>query len=42
VVFSAGWTFMFSNVFVPVDLAFVPSPEGSRLTLLTGFNFKKR
>jgi hypothetical protein len=42
VVFSGGWTFMFSNVFVPVDLAFVPSPEGSRLTLLTGFNFKKR
>jgi len=42
VVFSAGWTFTFSNVFVPVDLAFVPSPEGSRLSLLTGFNFKKR
>lgn len=42
VVFSAGWTFKFSNVFVPVDLAFVPSPDGSRLSLLTGFNFKKR
>ncbi len=42
VVFSVGWTFAFSNVFVPVDLAFVPSPEGSRLSLLTGFNFKKR
>jgi hypothetical protein len=42
VAFSAGWTFTFSNVFVPVDLAFVPSPEGPRLSLLTGFNFKKR
>ncbi len=42
VVFSVGWTFAFSNVFVPVDLALVPSPEGSRLSLLTGFNFKKR
>lgn len=42
VAFSAGWTFTFSNVFVPVDLAFVPSPTGSRLSLLTGFNFEKR
>jgi len=42
VAFSAGWTFVFSNVFVPVDLAFVPSPEGSRVSLLTGFNFKQR
>jgi hypothetical protein len=42
VAFSVGWTFVFSNVFVPVDLAFVPSPEGSRLSLLTGFNFQKR
>jgi hypothetical protein len=42
VVFSVGWTFTFSNVFVPVDLAFVPSPLGSRVSLLTGFNFKKR
>jgi len=42
VAFSAGWTFSFSNVFVPVDLAFVPSPNGSRLSLLTGFNFEKR
>jgi hypothetical protein len=42
VAFSAGWTFVFSNVFVPVDLAFVPSPQGSRLSVLSGFNFKKR
>jgi hypothetical protein len=42
VAFSAGWTFTFSNVFVPVDLAFVPSPGASRLSLLTGFNFEKR
>jgi len=42
VAFSAGWTFSFSNVFVPVDLAFVPNPNGSRLSLLTGFNFEKR
>jgi hypothetical protein len=44
VVYSVGWTFSFADVFIPVDLAFVPTPSDSnpRFTLLTGFNFKQR
>lgn len=41
VVYSIGWTFSFKNVYVPINLAFVPTPiDGHpRITLLTGFNF---
>ncbi len=44
VAYSLGWTFSFEDVFVPVDLAFIPTPSDGkpRITLLTGFNFKKR
>jgi hypothetical protein len=44
VVYSVGWTFSFEDVFVPVDFAFIPTPSDQkpRITLLTGFNFKKR
>jgi hypothetical protein len=44
VAYSVGWTFSFEDVFVPVDLAFIPTPSDGkpRITLLTGFNFKKR
>ena len=42
VVYAVGWTFFFQNVFVPVNIAVVPSlSEGHlRITFLTGFNFK--
>jgi hypothetical protein len=41
VVYAIGWTFSFSGVYVPVDLAFVPTPKDGnfRISLLTGFNF---
>jgi hypothetical protein len=44
VAYSLGWTFSFEDVFVPVDLAVIPTPSDGnpRITLLTGFNFKKR
>jgi hypothetical protein len=44
VVYSVGWTFSFEDVFVPVDLALVPTPSDGnpRISLLTGFNFKTR
>jgi hypothetical protein len=44
VAYSLGWTFAFEDVFVPVDLAVIPTPSDGnpRITLLTGFNFKKR
>jgi hypothetical protein len=43
VVYAAGWTFSFEDVFVPVNIAVVPTPsdKSPRITLLTGFNFKK-
>lgn len=41
VVYTVGWTFSYENVFVPVNIAVVPTPiDGSpRFSLLTGFNF---
>jgi len=44
VAYSLGWTFFFEDVFVPVDVAVMPTPSDgkARITLLTGFNFKKR
>lgn len=44
VVYAAGWTFSFEDVFVPVNIAIVPTPsdKSPRITLLTGFNFKKK
>ena len=43
IVFAAGYTFNFQNVFVPINLAVVP-PSGdnsTRLSILTGFNFRR-
>jgi hypothetical protein len=42
VVYAVGWTFGFDGVFVPVNLAVVPTPSDGapRITLLTGFNFR--
>ncbi|MBW8003557.1 MAG: hypothetical protein FVQ80_16350 [Planctomycetes bacterium] len=42
VVYAVGWTFFFQNVFVPVNIAVVPTPSDGhpRITFLTGFNFK--
>ena len=42
VVYAVGWTFTFQNVYVPVNIAVVPTPRDNhpRLTFLTGFNFK--
>lgn len=41
VVYAIGWTFSFKGVYVPVDLAIVPTPADGfpRISLLTGFNF---
>ena len=41
VVYAIGWTFSFSDVYVPLNLAVVPTPKDGRprITLLTGFNF---
>lgn len=41
VAYTLGWTFSYKGVYVPVNIAFVPTPvDGSpRLSLLTGFNF---
>ena len=42
VVIAGGWTFSFNDVYVPVNIAVVPTPRDSspRLTILTGFNFR--
>jgi hypothetical protein len=42
VVYAVGWTFSFQGVFVPVNIAIIPTPKDGhfRLTLLSGFNFK--
>lgn len=41
VVIAVGYTISFSNINIPVDIAFVPVPADGRprLSLLTGFNF---
>ena len=41
VLYAIGWTFSFSDVHVPVNVAIVPTPRGGnpRLTVITGFNF---
>ena len=41
-VFVIGKTFTSDNVNIPINLMIVPSPEGSRLTLLTGLNIKRK
>jgi len=42
VVYAVGWTFSFNGVYVPVDVAVVPTPKDGRprVTILTGFNFE--
>ena len=44
VAYAIGYTFTFQDVFVPLNLAVVPTPlDGHpRFTLLTGFNFERR
>ncbi len=41
VVYAVGWTFAFGGVYVPLNLAVVPTPSDGipRISLLTGFNF---
>ena len=41
VAYAVGWTFSFENVFVPVNIAVIPTPKdkGPRITIMTGFNF---
>ena len=41
VVYAVGWTFSVSGVFVPVDIAFIPTPSDGapRLSITSGFNF---
>ena len=41
VVYAIGWTFSFQGVYVPVNIAVVPTPKDGhvRLTFLSGFNF---
>ena len=41
VVYSIGWTFSYQSVYVPINLAIVPTPVDGhpRVSLLTGFNF---
>jgi hypothetical protein len=41
VAYAVGWTFSFDDVFVPINLAVVPTPRDGqpRFTFLTGFNF---
>jgi hypothetical protein len=41
VVYSVGWTFKFGSLYVPVNIAIVPTPDDMlpRLSVFTGFNF---
>ena len=41
VLYAIGWTFSFSDVHIPVNIAIVPTPADGhpRLTVITGFNF---
>ena len=41
VIYAAGWTFNFRDVFVPVNIAVVPTPTDGhpRVSFMTGFNF---
>lgn len=41
VVYTIGWTFSYEDVFVPLNIAVVPTPiDGKpRFSILTGFNF---
>lgn len=42
VIYAVGWTFSFKDVYVPVDIAVVPTPSDGcpRISVLTGFNFE--
>jgi hypothetical protein len=40
-VFAAGMTFRTSAFNVPINIAFVPSRSGSRISILTGFNLRR-
>ena len=44
VVYAVGWTFAFSDLYVPVNIAIIPTPRDGnpRITLVTGFNFGKQ
>ena len=39
---AGGVTFRTGNLNVPVNIAFVPSKEGQRISMLVGFNMRKR
>jgi hypothetical protein len=39
---AGGVTFRTGNLNIPVNLALVPSKEGSRISMLVGFNGRKR
>ena len=41
-VFAVGATFQTGNLNVPVNLAFVPSKSGTRISMLVGFNGRNR
>ena len=42
VVYAIGWTFPFHNVYIPLNLAVIPTPDDGhpRISLVSGFNFK--
>ncbi len=42
VIYAVGWTFSFKDVYVPVDIAVVPTPSDGypRISIMTGFNFE--
>ncbi|MBN1686890.1 MAG: hypothetical protein JW852_09565 [Spirochaetales bacterium] len=44
VVYAVGWTFAFQGVYVPVNIAIVPTPKDGhiRLTAMSGFNFNMK
>ena len=44
VAYAVGWTFTYHDVYVPVNIAVVPTPKDGhpRLSLVTGFNFAVR
>ena len=41
-VFAAGVTYQTGNLNIPINIAVVPSKNGSRISMLVGFNGRKR
>ena len=41
-VFAAGVTYQTGNLNIPINIAVVPSKHGSRISMLVGFNGRKR